>query len=104
MNSKNGDAMIQHLNNILVDIKLLKKSSNDNEKEIIKFIENWIIEIRDQLVMEKLSSIDTNKVKKISEQIYQLNYDNTFSQLTDHISNEFYAFEFLMIEKMKDEK
>ena len=40
MNSKNGDAMIQHLNNILVDIKLLKKSSNDNEKEIIKFIEN----------------------------------------------------------------
>ena len=54
--------------------------------------------------MEKLSSIDTNKVKKISEQIYQLNYDNTFSQLTDHISNEFYAFEFLMIEKMKDEK
>ena len=64
MNSKNCDAMIQHLNNILVDIKLLKKSSNDNEKEIIKFIENGIIEIRDQLVMEKLSLIDTSKVKK----------------------------------------
>ncbi len=28
--------------------------------------------------------------------IYQLNLDNTFSELTDHISNEFYAFEFLL--------
>ena len=40
--------------------------------------------------------IDLKKVKTISEMIYQLNLDNTFSELTDHISNEFYAFEFLL--------
>ena len=36
--------------------------------------------------------------------IYQLNLDNTFSELTDHISNEFYAFEFLLEQNIKEGK
>ena len=48
-------------------------------------------------IKEKINKkIDLKKVKTISEMIYQLNLDNTFSELTDHISNEFYAFEFLL--------
>ena len=48
--------------------------------------------------------IDLKKVKTISEMIYQLNLDNTFSELTDHISNEFYAFEFLLEQNIKEGK
>ena len=44
------------------------------------------------------------KIKIISNMIYQLNIDNTFSKLTDHISNEFYAFEFILEQKIKEGK
>lgn len=46
--------------------------------------------------------VDLNKIKKISELIYQLNYSNTFSELTDCISTEFYAFEFILSEELKE--
>ena len=56
-------------------------------------------------IKESLSKkIDLKKVKTISEMIYQLNLDNTFSELTDHISNEFYAFEFLLEQNIKEGK
>ena len=32
---------------------------------------------------------------------YEINYENLFSELTDYISNELYAFEFLLQEKLK---
>ena len=40
----------------------------------------------------------------VSDNIYQLNVDNDFSKVTDHISNEFYAYEFLLEQKIKEEK
>ena len=45
--------------------------------------------------------IDLKKVKEISEIIYDLNNDNLFSDFTDSISTEYYAFQFLLQEKLK---
>lgn len=36
--------------------------------------------------------------------VYDLNYNNDFCSLTDHISNELYSFEFLLEEKLKETK
>ena len=52
--------------------------------------------------MKLEEKIDLKKVKMISKIIYELNIDNTFSELTDHISNEFYAFEFMLEQKIKE--
>lgn len=45
--------------------------------------------------------IDLEKLKEISNIIFELNCDNLFSDSTDYISNELYAFEFLLQEKME---
>lgn len=89
--------MLEHLNNIINDINLIKKSNKYNLCHIdINLLEKNIIELK--------KNIDLEKVKKISETIYELNVDNTFSELTDHISNEFYAFEFILEQKIKEGK
>ena len=90
--------MIYHLDNIIKDIQLLKKEDKYNLKNVdIVFLENSIVEIKKNLKKE----IDLEKVKIISNNIYQLNVDNDFSKVTDHISNEFYAFEFLLEQKLE---
>ena len=90
--------MVEHLDNIIKDIQLLKKEDKYNLKNVdIVFLENSIVEIKKNL--EK--KIDLEKVKVISDYIYQLNVDNEFSKVTDHISNEFYAFEFLLEQKLE---
>ena len=45
--------------------------------------------------------MDFNILKEIEHMIYLLNLNNNFSTLTDHMSNEFYAFEFMLQEKLK---
>ena len=52
--------------------------------------------------MKLEKKIDLDKVKMISQINYQLNIDNTFSELTDHISDEFYAFEFMLKKSRKE--
>ena len=59
-----------------------------------------IIELKNDLD----KNINLDKINTISNTIYELNVDNTFSELTDHISNEFYAFEFLLEQKIKEGK
>ena len=88
----------EHLDNIIKDIQLLEKEDKYNLKNVdIVFLENSIVEIKKNLK----NKIDLEKVKIISNNIYQLNVDNEFSKLTDHISNEFYAFEFLLEQKLE---
>ena len=88
----------EHLDNIIKDIQLLKKEDKYNLKNVdIVFLENSIVEFKKNLEKE----IDLEKVKMISDNIYQLNVDNDFSKVTDHISNEFYAFEFLLEQKLE---
>ena len=70
---------MEHLDNIINDINLIKKAGNYNLKQII----------------------DLTKVDTTAKIIYQLNLNNYFSDLTDHISNEFYAFEFMLEKKIK---
>ncbi len=89
--------MIEHLNNILKDIELLKNSNDYNLGNInIDNFESSIISLKEK--------IDLENVKITAKIIYQLNIDNTFSILTDHISNEFYAFEFILEQKIKGKK
>ena len=89
--------MIEHLNNIISDIDLIKKSSKYNLENIdIKNLEDNINKLKENTDLE---IVDT-----ISKAIYELNLQNDFSDLTAHMSNEFYAFEFLLEEKIKEGK
>lgn len=93
--------MSEHLDNIINDIDLIKKADNYNLKQInIDFLEKNIIELKNMLS----NNIDLEKVDTIAKIIYQLNLDNSFSNLTNHISNEFYAFEFMLEKKIKKGK
>ena len=88
--------MIEHLNNIISDIDLIKKSSKYNLENIdIKNLEDNINKLKENM--------DIDIVNEISGIIYELNLQNDFSNLTDHISNEFYAFEFMLEQKIKEE-
>ena len=89
--------MIEHLNNIISDIDLIKKSSKYNLENIdIKNLEDNINKLKENTDLE---IVDT-----ISKAIYELNLQNDFSDLTDHMSTEFYAIEFLLEEKIKEGK
>ena len=96
--------MKTHLSNILDDIDLIFKDKNVkyNIKDILK-IKNIIEELKLTLDDEdEIYSIKLVKVKLVSNMIYDLNYANLFSNITDHISNEFYAFSFLLQEMLKE--
>ncbi len=87
--------MIEHLNNIISDIDLIKKSSKYNLENIdIKDLEDNINKLK--------KNIDLDIVDMTSGIIYDLNLKNDFSDLTDHISNEFYAFKFMLEQKIKE--
>lgn len=93
--------MLEHLESIINDIKLIKKSDKYNLEHIdINLLEMSIIELKNDLD----KNINLDKINTISNTIYELNVDNTFSELTNHISNEFYAFEFLLEQKIKEGK
>lgn len=93
--------MLERLENIINDIKLIKKSDKYNLEHIdINLLEMSIIELKNDLD----KNINLDKINTISNTIYELNVDNTFSELTDHISNEFYAFEFLLEQNIKEGK
>lgn len=71
--------MIEHLNNIINAINLIKKSSKYNLENIdIKNLEDNINKLK--------KNLDIDIVNDISGIIYELNLQNDFSNLTDHIS------------------
>lgn len=71
--------MIEHLNNIINAINLIKKSSKYNLENIdIKNLEDNINKLK--------KNLDIDIVNEISGIIYELNLQNDFSNLTDHIS------------------
>lgn len=95
--------MLEHLNNILKDIDLLlndNKYKIDNKK--VNTVREYVQSFKEILKKSNdILLIDLLKVKEVSNLIYDLNNDNLFSTLTDHISNELYAFEFLLQEELK---
>lgn len=101
MNKSNK--MIKHLDNILVKIDLWSENNNYELKydfDVIKSVRQTIREFKD-ILQKNIMAIDLQKVKEISEIIYDLNNDNLFSDFTDSISTEYYAFQFLLQEKLK---
>ncbi|MDD4298914.1 MAG: hypothetical protein PHS98_04745 [Bacilli bacterium] len=95
--------MLEHLTSILNDIDLLLNDGNykfDNKN--VNIIKKNLQSFKEGL--EKSNDvllIDLSKVKETSSLIYELNTANSFSTLTDHMSNELYAFEFLLQEELK---
>ena len=101
MNKSNK--MIKHLDNILVKIDLWSENNNYELKydfDVIKSVRQTIREFKD-ILQKNIMAIHLQKVKEISEIIYDLNNDNLFSDFTDSISTEYYAFQFLLQEKLK---
>lgn len=90
--------MKEHLKNILIDINLLINDKNYKynklDLEKIKSILSDFIKILED--SKDICLIELDKVKILSDTVYDLNLNNNFSKLTDHISNELYAFEFLL--------
>ena len=97
--------MLEHLDNILVKVDLLSEKDNSELKynlDDLEKVKNTIIEFKDILKNEKnIFLIDLKKLKEISNIIFELNSNNLFSEFTDYISNELYAFAFLLQEKIK---
>ncbi|MDD3341466.1 MAG: hypothetical protein PHN72_04705 [Bacilli bacterium] len=95
--------MIEHINNILLDIVNLKRDDKYkfNSADLVILKENLDLLKKNLQTREDTLNIDFLKIKEISNILYGLNKDNLFSRLTDHMSNEFYAFEFLLQENLK---
>ena len=97
MNENNND-MLNHLNNIIFKIDLMVENNNYELKydfDVIEHVKQAIMEFKDTL-QNNIIQINLKTVKEISEIIYDLNSANLFSDFTDSISNEYYAFEFLL--------
>lgn len=104
---KSVNGMIKHLDNILIKIDLMSETNNYKLKydfNVIKQLKNTLTEFKNIFQNNNIMAIDLKKVKEVSEIIYDLNYDNLFSDFTDSISNEYYAFEFLLQEKLKEKE
>ena len=80
--------MIIHLDNIISNIK--------NKK-----IKEEVVSLKEDIISKNIIDLDYKKVKKISNDIYDLNVNNDFSLETDYISNQYYAIEFLLEEELR---
>lgn len=85
--------MSNHLNNILTSLNAItvEKNVNDIKKNIGLLLKQ----------IENNNEIDLEKVKTTSDEIYNLNLTNQFSKETDYISNEYYAFQYILQELLK---
>ena len=95
--------MKEHLENILSDInKVLEDDTNKYIIDNIINIKSMVIDLKNRItIKDDLFTLDLKKIKELSDMVYILNSNNNFSFLTDHISNELFAFEFLLQEELK---
>ena len=92
--------MIYHLDNIIKKINSLSTDTSSDIKvdwkaiqKIKKTLSEFIIILKNQ---NNISGINLENLKNVSDMVYDLNDNNLFSDFTDYISNELYAFEFLL--------
>ena len=82
--------------------KVLEDKTNKYIVDNIITIKSIIVDLRDNIkTRDDLFKLDLKKIKELSNMVYELNVNNNFSFLTDHISNELFAFEFLLQEELK---
>lgn len=94
--------MRKHLDNIVQDLIQLQETNQYVLKNVdLIFMKSNILQWIDMLENNHIETMNFNILKEIEHMIYLLNLNNNFSILTDHISNEFYAFEFMLQEKLK---
>ena len=94
--------MRKHLDNIVQDLIQLQETNQYVLKNVdLIFMKSNILQWIDMLENNHIETMNFNILKEIEHMIYLLNLKNNFSTLTDHISNEFYAFEFMLQEKLK---
>jgi len=85
--------MNNHLQNIL---NYLNADKNNETKNNIR---TQVKILKEQ--MNEIKNIDYKLVKLISDNIYLLNLTNDFSEEIELISNEYYAFQFLLEKLIK---
>lgn len=95
--------MNEHLEHILSDInKILEDDANKYIIDNINKIKSIVVDLKYRIIIrDDLFILDLKKIKELSNMVYDLNCNNEFSPLTDHISNELFAFEFLLQEELK---
>ena len=98
--------MVNHFEKILTNIDLILKSKEHKyNKASIEKIKKIVMALKITLEeSDDIMLIDLNKVKYLSNAVYDLNYNNEFSEITECISNELYAFEFILQEELKRRK
>ena len=92
--------MIKHLNNIINKIELEKKCDNNKYIDDVYSNVSNIIEYLNS--NDKIDSKFLKSVKDTSNIIYSMNLDCSFSKWSDYISTEYYAFEFVLQEYLKE--
>lgn len=96
------EGMLRYEKTIVQDLIQLQETNQYDLKNIdLIFMKSNILQWIDMLENNHIETMDFNILKEIEDMIYLLNLNNNFSTLTDHISNEFYAFEFMSQEKLK---
>ncbi len=96
--------MALHLENILKILKDLESNMcYSNQLDIIKTLQIKIEYIITEIIeLKRVNQINLKEIGNISDIIYNFNVKNVFSRETDKISNEYYAFQFLLEEYIKD--
>ena len=104
MNKEDKNVIIEmkeHLENMLSDINKLLEHDKYTISNI-NTIKSIVVSLKDSItIKDDLYKLDLKAIKELSNMVYDLNYNNKFSLLTDHISNELFAFEFLLQEELK---
>ena len=96
------EGMLRYEKTIVQDLIQLQETNQYDLKNIdLIFMKSNILQWIDMLENNDIETMDFNILKEIEDMIYLLNLNNNFSTLTDHISNKFYAFEFMLQEKLK---
>lgn len=92
--------MKEYIDNILNSIELLleNKEYKYNILDIDK-MKSIVLEIKNSLEKDNnILLLDIKKIKLLSNMVYDLNINNSFSKITETISNDLYAFEFILEE------
>lgn len=91
--------MIEHLNNIILRIESENNSDNKFVNDIYLNVSNSIKYLNSN---NKIDSNFLKSVKDTSNMIYSMNVECSFAKWSDYISTEYYAFEFLLQEYLKE--
>ena len=96
---------MDEINNVILEMNnhlknILNYLNADKVNESKNIIRAQVEILKEQ--MNEIKNIDYKLIKLIADNIYELNLTNDFSEETEYISNEYYAFQFLLEKLIKE--